>query len=287
MVRTPAGAAPVPALAEDAAAHPHPDRGVRRGPQRRGPGARHRVQRGRPGTATVVDIFALTCPRLNQSSAGLTWPRSTARRASGSISTRWMDRPGFMTSGIGMLRRAVARRSRLSSPASARWPSAAPFPAYAALLQKLAREGRFDTPHFNIVTDSISINSVWWRPGCDGWFVPNEDSAEVMRAAGVDPARLHVTGFPVTPYFRKNEGHRHPARPRRRRRRRACSTSSIPGRRTPRRPRACSSARRIGRSPAPSGATSRCGKTLDGRPRRSGAAGRRSSAGQTRYPTSS
>ena len=56
------------------------------------------------------------------------------------------------------------------------------------------------------MTDSISINSVWWRPGCDGWFVPNEDSAEVMRAAGVDPSRLHVTGFPVTPYFRKNEG---------------------------------------------------------------------------------
>jgi len=27
-----------------------------------------------------------------------------------------------------------------------------------------------------------------------------------MRLAGVDPTRLHVTGFPVTPYFRKNEG---------------------------------------------------------------------------------
>jgi len=27
-----------------------------------------------------------------------------------------------------------------------------------------------------------------------------------MREAGVDPSRLHVTGFPVTPFFRKNEG---------------------------------------------------------------------------------
>jgi processive 1,2-diacylglycerol beta-glucosyltransferase len=27
-----------------------------------------------------------------------------------------------------------------------------------------------------------------------------------MRLAGVDPARLHVSGFPVTPYFRRNEG---------------------------------------------------------------------------------
>jgi len=80
------------------------------------------------------------------------------------------------------------------------------YPAYAALLQRLAREKRFHAPHFNIVTDSISINSIWWRPGCDGWFVPNEDSAEVMRAQGVDPNRIHVTGFPVTDFFRRNEG---------------------------------------------------------------------------------
>ncbi|HMD59842.1 MAG TPA: galactosyldiacylglycerol synthase, partial [Opitutaceae bacterium] len=80
------------------------------------------------------------------------------------------------------------------------------FPAYAALFERLSRAGRFHGPHFNVVTDSISINSIWWRHGCDGWFVPNEDSADVMRAAGVDPALIHVTGFPVTPFFRKNEG---------------------------------------------------------------------------------
>jgi processive 1,2-diacylglycerol beta-glucosyltransferase len=80
------------------------------------------------------------------------------------------------------------------------------FPAYAAIFRNMARDRGFNTPHFNIVTDSISINSVWWRPGCNGWFVPNEDSAEVMRAAGVDGARIHVTGFPVTPFFRDNEG---------------------------------------------------------------------------------
>jgi processive 1,2-diacylglycerol beta-glucosyltransferase len=158
-----------------------------------------------PGTAIVVDVFALSCPRLNQfvRRAYLAAINGTPRLWK--YVYAWMDRPGFMTSGIVMLK---AQSRMLESVIARERPVAicSTFPAYAALLQKLAREGRFSTPHFNIVTDSISINSVWWRPGCDGWFVPNEDSAEVMRAAGVDPTRLHVTGFPVTPYFRKNDG---------------------------------------------------------------------------------
>jgi processive 1,2-diacylglycerol beta-glucosyltransferase len=158
-----------------------------------------------PGTALVVDVFALSCPRLNAliRRAYLATINGTPRLWRHAYA--WMDRPGFMTSGVRMLGpqmrmlEAIIARERPATICST-------FPAYAALFKKLAREGRFAIPHFNIVTDSISINSVWWRPGCDGWFVPNEDSAEVMRAAGVDPSRLHVTGFPVTPYFRKNEG---------------------------------------------------------------------------------
>jgi processive 1,2-diacylglycerol beta-glucosyltransferase len=158
-----------------------------------------------PGTALVSDVFALSCPRLNTivRKAYLTAINSTPRLWRHIYA--WMDRPGFMTSGIRMLRfqsrtlETLIERERPDAVCST-------FPAYAALLNKLSREGRFSAPHFNIVTDSISINSIWWRPGCDGWFVPNEDTAQVMREAGVDPSRLHVTGFPVTPYFRRNEG---------------------------------------------------------------------------------
>jgi processive 1,2-diacylglycerol beta-glucosyltransferase len=158
-----------------------------------------------PGSALVVDIFAMTCPRLNSlvRRAYLAAINGTPRLWK--YMYAWMDRPGFMTSGIRML----GAQSRMLEAVIGRERPAAvcsTFPAYAALLQKLSREGRFHAPHFNIVTDSISINSIWWRPGCDGWFVPNEDTADVMRAAGVDPARLHVTGFPVTPFFRENEG---------------------------------------------------------------------------------
>jgi len=158
-----------------------------------------------PDSALVVDVFALSCPRLNSfvrraylaaiNGAPRLWRHLYA----------WMDRPGFMTRGIRML---GAQSRMLETVIERERPAAicSTFPAYAALLQRLSREGRFHAPHFNVVTDSISINSIWWRPGCDGWFVPNEDSADVMRAAGVDASRIHVTGFPVTPFFRRNEG---------------------------------------------------------------------------------
>jgi processive 1,2-diacylglycerol beta-glucosyltransferase len=158
-----------------------------------------------PETALVVDVFALSCPRLNSliRRAYLAAINGTPRLWRHVYA--WMDRPSFMTRGTRMLRpqsrllEAIIERERPVAICST-------FPAYAALFRRLARAGRFSTPHFNVVTDSISINSIWWRPGCDGWFVPNEDSAEVMRAAGVDPLRIHVTGFPVTSFFRKNEG---------------------------------------------------------------------------------
>ena len=61
-------------------------------------------------------------------------------------------------------------------------------------------------PFFNIVTDSISLNSLWWRAGADGWFVPNAESAEVMRDAGVDEEQVWVTGFPVRRVFAEQAG---------------------------------------------------------------------------------
>jgi processive 1,2-diacylglycerol beta-glucosyltransferase len=78
------------------------------------------------------------------------------------------------------------------------------YPVYAFMLERLRAEGLAIPPHFNIVTDSISINSLWWRAGCDGWFVPNEDSAAVLRSAGLPPAKVRVSGFPVTLFFSRH-----------------------------------------------------------------------------------
>jgi processive 1,2-diacylglycerol beta-glucosyltransferase len=77
---------------------------------------------------------------------------------------------------------------------------------YAHLLQDLAQRGFPAVPRFNVVTDSISLNSLWWRAPCDGWFLPNADSTAVLQAAGAPAGRLHTTGFPVAPYFSDRAG---------------------------------------------------------------------------------
>jgi processive 1,2-diacylglycerol beta-glucosyltransferase len=81
------------------------------------------------------------------------------------------------------------------------------YPVYSFLLNRVyaRRPFRF----YTVVTDSITINSVWHRSPCDAWLVPNEASAAVMRAAGVPAERVRDLGFPVPPVFAQNR----PVRP--------------------------------------------------------------------------
>ena len=77
----------------------------------------------------------------------------------------------------------------------------ATFPAYPWLLNQLRREGHFFCPHYTVVTDALTINSVWYRPASAGWFVTDADSAAFLRARGVPGDRIHVSGFPVALAF--------------------------------------------------------------------------------------
>ncbi len=76
------------------------------------------------------------------------------------------------------------------------------YPLYGYLLDDIARRGGpRDFARITVVTDSISINSIWHRCGSDFYCVPNEDTAAVMRRAGVPAAKLRVLGFPVDPRY--------------------------------------------------------------------------------------
>ena len=157
------------------------------------------------GTARVADVFALAAPRSN----------ALARRSYLGLINRapwlwraaygWMDRSALLP---GLLRSLRRERRVLAGLLATEQPVAvcSTYPVYSFLLQALARERTLGVPCFNVVTDSISINSLWWRAGADGWFVPNDESAEVMRAAGVDERRLQVAGFPVQAFFAAHEG---------------------------------------------------------------------------------
>ena len=76
------------------------------------------------------------------------------------------------------------------------------YPVYGYLIEKLFPR-RADRPFafHTVVTDSITINSVWHRCASDTFLVPNEDTAQVMRAAGLPPQKIHAIGFPVPPRF--------------------------------------------------------------------------------------
>ncbi len=72
------------------------------------------------------------------------------------------------------------------------------YPMYGYMLNEIAkRGGPTDFLRVTVVTDSISINSVWHRCGSDFFCVPNEETATVMRRAGVPAEKLRVLGFPV------------------------------------------------------------------------------------------
>ena len=52
-----------------------------------------------------------------------------------------------------------------------------------------------------VVTDSISVNSLWYSSPADYYFVPNNLSEEAISAAGVPASRIIAAGFPVAPWF--------------------------------------------------------------------------------------
>ena len=76
------------------------------------------------------------------------------------------------------------------------------YPLYGYLLDDIARRGGPSTfLRVMVVTDSISINTVWHRCSSDFFSVPNEDTAAVLRQQGVPAEQIRVLGFPVDARF--------------------------------------------------------------------------------------
>src|SRR3989440_12037250 len=74
------------------------------------------------------------------------------------------------------------------------------FPPYPYLLQQiLGNEHR--CKNVAVVTDSITVNAIWYRSPADYFVVANEQSAAVVRNGGVPAEKIKVFGFPVSPRF--------------------------------------------------------------------------------------
>ncbi|MEY2544110.1 MAG: processive 1,2-diacylglycerol beta-glucosyltransferase [Verrucomicrobiota bacterium] len=74
------------------------------------------------------------------------------------------------------------------------------FPPYPYLLQQILGSAR-GCRNIAVVTDSITVNAIWYRSPADYFIVANEQSAVVVRNGGVPPEKIKVFGFPVNPRF--------------------------------------------------------------------------------------
>jgi processive 1,2-diacylglycerol beta-glucosyltransferase len=76
------------------------------------------------------------------------------------------------------------------------------FMPYAHFLDELYGPANGCNPRRIVcITDSITINSIWYRCSADYFLLANEQTADVVANAGVDRTLLRVFGFPVSPRF--------------------------------------------------------------------------------------
>ena len=75
------------------------------------------------------------------------------------------------------------------------------FPAYPYLLAEIGGSNA-RWKNVVVVTDSITVNAIWYGCAADYFLVPNDESAAVIRDhGGVTETITRVFGFPVSPKF--------------------------------------------------------------------------------------
>lgn len=124
----------------------------------------------------------------------------------------WLDRTEDFAGRFRMLGRV---KRRLAQKVEAYRPDVivSVYPTYSHLLDEILGPAGPDKPlRIVMITDSITINAIWYRCRADFFLVPNVETAEVLRSQGVDPTRIHAFGFPVTPRFSR-QADRHPRSP--------------------------------------------------------------------------
>ncbi len=70
---------------------------------------------------------------------------------------------------------------------------------YSGLLELVFDEIGRRVPYVVVVTDSLEIHRTWYYGHADAWCVTDKWTREEMTNHGVDPERVFVTGFPVSP----------------------------------------------------------------------------------------
>lgn len=100
--------------------------------------------------------------------------------------------------GLTRLRNALADILRETQPDVV----VSTYPVYSHVIQEIYRDHAERPFRFiTIVTDSITVNSAWFRAPSDLFCVPNEETAKVLRSGGVAKDKIKTLGFPVNHIF--------------------------------------------------------------------------------------
>jgi len=148
----------------------------------------------------VHDLFAETYGVVNEliRKAYLTlinrWPRSW-----GTV-YRWLDRKTTTDRDLGRFFFPV--RNRLAHVLARFRPDVvvSVFPPYPYLLNQILGADRW-CKSVVVITDSITVNAIWYRCEADYFLVPNQQSAVVVQNGGIAPELIKTFGFPVSPKF--------------------------------------------------------------------------------------
>ena len=76
------------------------------------------------------------------------------------------------------------------------------YPAYPHMLDEMLGPDRPSCgKRVVVITDSLTVNAIWYRCSADYFLLPNERSAAVLHRAGISPEKTKTFGFPVSPAF--------------------------------------------------------------------------------------
>jgi len=76
------------------------------------------------------------------------------------------------------------------------------YPAYPHMLDEMfGAAGNTGSKHVVVITDSLTVNAIWYRCSADYFLLPNDRSATVLHEAGISPRQIRTFGFPVSPEF--------------------------------------------------------------------------------------
>jgi processive 1,2-diacylglycerol beta-glucosyltransferase len=149
----------------------------------------------------VLDLFDTCYGKLND------WVRKAYIAAINRTPRVWgkiynvIDGTQFVESNMAMLAKMKRAMSDLLTELD---PDAvvSTYPIYNYVIDAIYSDGRPKTfSQITVITDSITVNSIWYRCASDCFLVANNDTANVLRNAGVPEQQIRIFGFPVTYRF--------------------------------------------------------------------------------------